>query len=223
MTETAPKLSFYKCQFGFDGHSRTTTAVYFCTFAYPKSKYATGEARRVLYVVRRACSDFKDPNKFQDRFGSEMATLEAPTRPPPSSAQKAASRPKMSLPIPPLTNSLSAGRLKNTPSVLYRGNQKYFLPPATLSRVSDHHENPFMHMYHTKASEFMFKQFEGVKDFTMSTAKSSLSVGEKFAFWFYSKLKWLSKKWFTHLFLSLCLLAYSILGAGIFATLEGES
>lgn len=48
-----------------------------------------------------------------------------------------------------------------------------------------------MQLYPTKASEFMFKQFEGFKDFTMNTAKSGLSVGEKIAFWLYNKVNYL--------------------------------
>ncbi|XP_023290774.1 uncharacterized protein LOC111674445 [Orussus abietinus] len=39
-------------------------------------------------------------------------------------------------------------------------------------------------MYSNKASEFMFAQFRGIKDFT----KSGLSVGEKSAFWIYEKV-----------------------------------
>ncbi|VVD00249.1 unnamed protein product [Leptidea sinapis] len=54
----------------------------------------------------------------------------------------------------------------------------------------------------------------------MNTANSGLSAGEKIAFWFYNKLKLWSKKWFTHLFLTLCLLVYSILGALMFQALE---
>lgn len=79
------------------------------------------------------------------------------------------------------------------------------------------------HMYHNKASDFMFKQFEGFKDFTINTTKSGLSAGEKSAFWFYNRLKLLSRKWFTHLFLSLCLILYSFVGAAVFMTLEGKS
>lgn len=69
----------------------------------------------------------------------------------------------------------------------------------------------------------MFKQFEGFKDFTMNTAKSGLSAGEKSAFWFVNKLKILSKRWFTHLFLTLCLVLYSIMGAAMFYALEGKT
>lgn len=82
--------------------------------------------------------------------------------------------------------------------------------------------NPFAGMYPTKAGEFMFKQFSGVRDFTMNTAKSGLSVGEKSAFWLYNKISNLSRKWFTHMFLFLVVLCYSLAGAFMFATIEGE-
>ncbi|XP_077275990.1 uncharacterized protein LOC143904886 isoform X1 [Temnothorax americanus] len=39
--------------------------------------------------------------------------------------------------------------------------------------------------YSNRASEFVFTQFKGIKDFT----KSGLSVGEKSAFWLYEKKK----------------------------------
>lgn len=106
---------------------------------------------------------------------------------------------------------LSIKMPQNNPS-LYR-NVKL------VPHISSHE---FMQLYQNKASEFMFKQFEDLKDFTMDTAKSSLSVGEKFAFWFYNKLKWLSKKWFTHLLLLVCLSTYSIVGGIIFTALEGK-
>jgi hypothetical protein len=69
-----------------------------------------------------------------------------------------------------------------------------------------------LHVYPTKASEFMFKQFEGFKDFTMNTAKSGLSVGEKTAFWLYAKVRAWSRNWFTHIFLFLVVLSYSLIG-----------
>lgn len=40
-------------------------------------------------------------------------------------------------------------------------------------------------LYYNKASEFVFAQFKGIKDFT----KSGLSVGEKSAFWLYEKVR----------------------------------
>ncbi|KAJ9588217.1 hypothetical protein L9F63_018381, partial [Diploptera punctata] len=78
-----------------------------------------------------------------------------------------------------------------------------------------------LQVYPNKASEFMFKQFEGFKDFTMNTAKSGLSVGEKTAFWLYNKVRAWSKNWFTHIFLFLVVLSYSLIGAAIFVAVEG--
>lgn len=152
-----------------------------------------------------------------------MGTLEAQNR----AQSKRLSRPKITLQIPEASTAIPI-RSPQTASSIYRASPRLYAkpPPTPGSHISDPHGNPyfnpFMHMYHNKASEFMFKQFEGFKDFTMNTAKSGLSAGEKSAFWFYNKLKLLSKKWFTHFFLTLCLVVYSLIGAGIFAALEGK-
>lgn len=151
-----------------------------------------------------------------------MDTLDAPPSHPPPPPPKKIDKPKITLQIP----TPGQYRGPNTASSIYWGptNTKYYGKATTpASHISDQHFNPFLHMYSNKASDFMFKQFEGFKDFTMNTAKSGLSVGEKSAFWFYNKLKILSKKWFTHFFLTLCLVLYSIMGAAIFMTLEGKS
>ncbi|KAG6449863.1 hypothetical protein O3G_MSEX006302 [Manduca sexta] len=149
-----------------------------------------------------------------------METLDVPpTYPPPPPPKKA--RPKITLQIPDTVVPVTP-RLQTTSS-MYRGPLKYHgkVPGTPASHISDPYLNPFLPMYHNKASEFLFKQFEGFKDFTMNTAKSGLSAGEKTAFWFYNKLRLLSRKWFTHFFLTLCLVLYSIMGAAIFMTLEG--
>ncbi|KAE8748370.1 hypothetical protein FOCC_FOCC005006, partial [Frankliniella occidentalis] len=78
-------------------------------------------------------------------------------------------------------------------------------------------------VYPTKASEFMFKQFAGFKDFTMNTAKIGLSHGEKTAFWLHGKVSSWSRRWFTHIFLFLVVFAYSLLGALIFVAVEGTN
>lgn len=75
-------------------------------------------------------------------------------------------------------------------------------------------ENPFAY-----AGDFMFKQFEGFRDFT----KSGLNVGEKSAYWIYNKFSTWSKKWFTHIFLFLVVLCYSLAGASMFVAIEGRS
>ncbi|XP_035792725.1 potassium channel subfamily K member 18-like isoform X2 [Anopheles albimanus] len=76
-------------------------------------------------------------------------------------------------------------------------------------------------MYPAKAGEFMFKQLEGFRDFTMNTAKSGLGVGEKSVFWMYTKITRWSRNWFTHIFLFLMLFLYSVAGAALFIAVEG--
>lgn len=72
--------------------------------------------------------------------------------------------------------------------------------------------------YHAKAGEFMFKQFEGFKDFT----KSGLNMGEKSAFYIYNKFSRWSRRWFTHIFLLLVVFLYSVAGAFLFSAVEGN-
>lgn len=81
-------------------------------------------------------------------------------------------------------------------------------------------QNP--HMYSRKASEFMFSQFNGIRDFTVSTAKSGLGIGEKCSFWLYNKVSSWSKKWFTHFFLTIVLVIYTVGGALLFVYVEGK-
>lgn len=71
------------------------------------------------------------------------------------------------------------------------------------------------------AGQFMFKHLEGFKDFTFASAKSGLNIGEKSAFYIYEKFSKWSRQWFTHCFLFLVILLYSIAGAYIFMAIEG--
>lgn len=104
-------------------------------------------------------------------------------------------------------------------------------PPASPSRISvanDGVNQPpdytdYYSMYPAKAGEFVFKQFEGFRDFTMNTAKSGLGVGEKSVFWLYTKITKWSRNWFTHFFLFLMLFLYSVAGAALFIAVEGET
>lgn len=78
--------------------------------------------------------------------------------------------------------------------------------------------NPFLQqLYAQKAGDFVCKQFEGLNRFT----KGGLSMGEKSAVWVYAKFRSWSRKWFTHCFLFIVVLLYSIAGAMIFIYLEG--
>lgn len=77
--------------------------------------------------------------------------------------------------------------------------------------------------YGQKTSRFMFNHINQLRDLGLSTAKTSLGAGEKFAYWFYNKVKVLSRKWFTHCFLTIVLIAYTIGGAISFKAIEGKS
>lgn len=81
--------------------------------------------------------------------------------------------------------------------------------------------NPFNEMYNGGAGKFMFRQFEGFKDFTFASAKSGLNLGEKSAFYIYEKFSKWSRQWFTHCFLFLVIFLYSLAGASIFVYVEG--
>ncbi|XP_043469261.1 TWiK family of potassium channels protein 7 isoform X2 [Leptopilina heterotoma] len=72
-------------------------------------------------------------------------------------------------------------------------------------------------IYNKENNGFVFTQFRGIKDFT----KTGLSLGERSAFWLYEKVSSWSKRWFTHIFLFVIVLLYSIAGAMIFVTVEG--
>ncbi|XP_075238564.1 potassium channel subfamily K member 18 isoform X2 [Lycorma delicatula] len=142
-----------------------------------------------------------------------------PPRPPPPHTRP---RPPITLMIP--TNQ-SPLQQQIPQTAYYYGSPMVTIPmtPATshpLSQQDITFNMNLFHAYPTKASEFMFKQFEGFKDFTMNTAKSGLSGGEKLAFWMNGKMRTWSKQWFTHFFLLVVICAYSMIGAAIFVTIE---
>lgn len=61
-------------------------------------------------------------------------------------------------------------------------------------------------------------QLHEIKDFT----KAGLGVGEKCAFWFANKIKKWSRRWFTHMFLTIILVLYTVGGAFLFEHIEGK-
>ena len=129
---------------------------------------------------------------------------------PPVRAQR--TRPRLTLPVQRFPGG-AANTPVNTPAMVSipmtpAGGIPIGVTPIGVT------SGPFgmLQVYPNKASEFMFKQFEGFKDFTMNTAKSGLSAGEKTAFWMYGKVRTWSRKWFTHIFLFLVVMAYSIIG-----------
>uniref|UniRef100_A0A6P4ECT6 Uncharacterized protein LOC108041085 n=1 Tax=Drosophila rhopaloa TaxID=1041015 RepID=A0A6P4ECT6_DRORH len=79
------------------------------------------------------------------------------------------------------------------------GTQGPYWPPMA---------NPFGY------GNFMTKGYEGFLDIT----KSGMSFGEKLTFGMY---RW-SRRWFTHLFLLFILALYSVGGALLFQTIEGQ-
>lgn len=122
-------------------------------------------------------------------------------------------RPKITLQIPGYNDS----------PYLHTGLPTAGMMPGTAATSLGQPQYPGYanYMYPQKASEFMFKQFEGFRDFTMNTAKSGLSFGEKYSFWLFNKISKWSRNWFTHLFLTFVVLLYSLAGAFIFVHIEG--
>lgn len=82
-------------------------------------------------------------------------------------------RPKIKLPMPG-----QFGHYAQTPTGYMA--TPYGQTPIPITPVSG---QPNV-VYVNKASEFVFAQFRGIKDFT----KSGLSLGEKCAFWLYEKV-----------------------------------
>ncbi|XP_076240501.1 uncharacterized protein LOC143183015 isoform X2 [Calliopsis andreniformis] len=121
-------------------------------------------------------------------------------------SRKQPPRPKIQLPLP--------GQYFPSAGMAYVPTP-YGQTPIPMTPVSG---QPQM-LYSNRASEFVFSQFKGIKDLT----KSGLSVGEKCALWLYEKVSSWSKRWFTHIFLFVIVLLYSIGGAMIFVTIEGTN
>lgn len=121
-------------------------------------------------------------------------------------------RPRVMLNIPDATAYNQQSQQQPSP---------YILSAATLPSVQGQptNWNPFLQqMYSQRAGDFMCKQFQGLNRFT----RGGLSLGEKSVVWTYTKFREWSRKWFTHCFLIIIMLAYSAAGAYIFMALEGE-
>lgn len=104
-------------------------------------------------------------------------------------------------------------------------NQKGFSPHSASIRSNMTHTGsmaPNPDMYGRKASMFVFDHLNGIKSFTMNTAKSGMGIGEKCSYWVYGQIRSLSKKWFTHFFLTFVLILYTVGGALMFSTIEGN-
>lgn len=81
---------------------------------------------------------------------------------------------------------------------------------------------PTPNVYDRKGSVFVFDQINGIKNFTVNTAKSGVGIGEKCSYCMYNKVKSWSKKWFTHFFLTIIMIIYTMGGAVIFVAIEGN-
>lgn len=145
-------------------------------------------------------------------------------------------RPRINITVPPVYMAPQNHSAQYSPAHYFQHyhqqhqNPLYQPPPpgspSRISVVNDGTNQPpdytdYYSMYPAKAGEFVFKQFEGFRDFTMNTAKSGLGVGEKSVFWLYTKITKWSRNWFTHIFLFLMLFLYSVAGAALFIAVEG--
>ncbi|CAG9760150.1 unnamed protein product [Ceutorhynchus assimilis] len=70
--------------------------------------------------------------------------------------------------------------------------------------------------YGRRASVFIFEHLSDMKD-------AGLGIGEKCNYWMYGKIRLLSNKWFTHCFLIIVMILYTVGGAVIFLTVEGQN
>lgn len=124
----------------------------------------------------------------------------------------------LSIPVPPA----SVGGTPTSPTsrpyyngpLTPQGEPTITLPPDGFN---------VFHAYPHKAGEFVSRHFISFRDFASNTAKSGLSVGEKVSIWCYGRISALSKRWFTHIFLSLIIVGYSLLGGLLFQIVEGKA
>jgi hypothetical protein len=96
------------------------------------------------------------------------------------------SRPRVTIQIPPPNFRPDSANYQPSP----------FVPMTAGSNMTNPSQagnlpNPLVQaLYAQKASDFMFKQFEGFNRFT----KTGLSAGERSAVWIYTKFRKLSRK-----------------------------
>lgn len=122
------------------------------------------------------------------------------------------SRPRVSLKIPQISFRDIQSSSQHSPYIM----------SAAMSQNPEQPDWPnpvIQQLYAQRAGDFVLKQFSGLNRFT----KSGLSVGEKSVVWLYAKFRTWSRKWFTHCFLFIVVLLYSIAGSAIFMALEGTT
>lgn len=151
----------------------------------------------------------------------------APT--PPPSAQRftplpAANRPRIRIQIPPPS---AQGHYLDARSPFIQSARSN--PSQSGNGAPQWPSSPYVNPFSPSdkdsmnAGEYIFKQFAGIKDFTMDWTKSGLNHGEKTVFTLYESIRRWSRKWFTHVFLMFIVFLYSTLGAYIFIVVEGKS
>ncbi|KAG4069089.1 hypothetical protein HA402_008400 [Bradysia odoriphaga] len=134
------------------------------------------------------------------------------TGPPPGRIRQTPAKPRITINIPP-----QHGYAANSPYLStgpHTAHSNSTVAPGAPQWPM--YENPF-----TGAN--MYKQIGGLWDFTTASARSGLGFGEKFALYIYEKFSKWSKKWFTHIFLFLCIFLYTLAGAYIFQAAEAEN
>ncbi|XP_030750308.1 TWiK family of potassium channels protein 18-like [Sitophilus oryzae] len=75
---------------------------------------------------------------------------------------------------------------------------------------------PISPKYQRKASVFLLNHLNDIKH-------TGLGIGERCSYWLYRTIKFLSRRWFTHCFLIIIVFLYTVCGALIFLTVEGQN
>ncbi|XP_065213966.1 TWiK family of potassium channels protein 7-like isoform X2 [Planococcus citri] len=161
--------------------------------------------------VITSADDKTNDDVTNDTSTTDSGNLQLPAVRPP----RKISKPKITLKMPPIAAQCQMPSYYQTPGGIT-------IPLTPVTGLSPNYPINFFQAYPNKAQEFMFKQFEGFKDFTKNTGKLGLNFGEKFAFWMYGKVRELSKNGFTHICLFLVMCLYCALGGVLFFVIENE-
>ncbi|KAK4876191.1 hypothetical protein RN001_012613 [Aquatica leii] len=128
----------------------------------------------------------------------------------------------------PSTSPKIAASIRTPKTPIDRGRRppQLILPNINLQQRINSPNSPYPASIISKASSrhpylYTQKKFQYVTGGLRGFAKSGLSIGEKVTLWLYNKLSALSRKWFTHFFLSIVLIIYTVGGALVFITIEG--
>ncbi|XP_018564692.1 TWiK family of potassium channels protein 18-like [Anoplophora glabripennis] len=123
----------------------------------------------------------------------------------------------------PSDGGKKVGFRRARPTLIIPPPQLRTTPSPYTAKVSYTAGRPTSDVYDRKGSVFVFDQINGIKNFTVNTDKSGTGIGEKCSYRVYHKIKSWSKKWFTHFFLTIIMIIYTVGGAVIFITIEGQN